>query len=132
MVDKVGRRAGKCKDYRLNRFARNKVRAIKKSQGAEAAAAWLNHYLRYGDRPAVARHKDGTIEVMSSAQSKARQLAAQVGASADPSQVIDWVKKNKARVVRFENVQGYVDAFDLGQQYEIGHLALVGKLEILS
>ena len=62
---------------------------------------------------------------------KAAQRLAARARSADPSEVISWVKANQARIVRFGNTQGYVDAFNLGEQFEIGQLALAGKLKFL-
>lgn len=125
---KHGRNKDKCARYQGKTFIRNKVAEITKSQGLAAAQAWLDGFTRYGVRMAVAQHSDGTLDITRPDDVRAAQKLAASVKAASPDAVISWVRDHKAQVVKFHNVSGYLDTFEMDDQYRIGELALQGKL----
>ena len=125
---KYGRNLDKCARYSGKAFIHNKVKAIIASHGPEAAQAWLEHFTRYGERLAVGQKADGTLVLQRPADIKRAQALAAGVRAATPDQVISWVRDHKAKIVRFHNVSGYLDTFEMDDQYRIGELALQGKL----
>ena len=48
--------------------------------------------------------------------------------TADPRQIIAWLRDNQGAAVRYGKSQGFVFAFNDGEQWDIGLLAVTGQL----